>query len=172
MSLLYSAFPKLRINLLSAATESLCSSPLFAFLIFLWGSQLEIHEYLWSFMACVCVCVCNNLGSVPSRQQHKEPTAKDKASLNSKASFLFRLLKKNKTKQSPKHLISRELQTGGCPHASSESSKAHHTYGPGCEGLQGMNTSTLLSKERVRGTNPRAKHTHARTPWSSSHYRK
>lgn len=114
---------------------------------------------------------CNNLGSVPSRQQHKEPTAKDKASLNSKASFLFLVFKNEKKKQSSKHLLSRELQTG-CPHASSESSKAHHTYGPDCEGLQGMTTSTMLSKERVRGTNPREKHTHARTPWSLSHYRR
>lgn len=76
-------------------TERLCSSPLSALPDFL--LRLPAGD-TWIFV--VIHGGCNNLGSVSSRQ-HKEPTVKGKASFNSKASFLFPVLKKQGSKLLP-----------------------------------------------------------------------
>lgn len=163
VSLLYSAYTKFGINLLGAHNRksvqftNVCLSD--------FPLRLPAGD-TWIFV--VIHGGCNNLGSVPSRQQHKEPTAKDKASLNPKASFLFPVLKKTRLQTSSL----KGTANRSCPHASPNSGKAHHTNGPDAEWLHRINNYTLLSKERARGTNPKEIHMPTRTPWCLSHYRR
>ena len=106
------------------------------------------HEWLWSFLVGRQPRECFFFFFKTAQRAHS------KASLSSKPSFLilvcFFFKKRTSSLKGPAQLLSS---------ASSNSSRAHHTYRSDSKGPDRINNSTLLSEEWLRGHRPEGKHT-------------